>query len=150
VLICSTLSMTVSLQRLSTSEQCLKNCCHLLQVRILFVGRHSYKVSKFFSDFILSFPLHKRSINYSCKVLIACHEKSTSSGLGMNGYAIFFHKMCVFPCIHYSYTQCTTLLETAGVQCVFSRDRQCVYAQQDHLFSHSYFPADFSWCVTVD
>jgi hypothetical protein len=33
----------------------------------------------------------------------ARHEKSAGSGVGMNGYAILFHKTCVHPCIHYSY-----------------------------------------------
>jgi hypothetical protein len=66
------------------------------------------------------------------ELLSACHERSAGSGVGINGYAILFHKTCVYPCIHYSYIQCTALLETTGGH-VFRIGRGGVR------------PADFSW-----
>jgi hypothetical protein len=46
-----------------------------------------------------------------CELLSVRHEKSAGSGVGMNSYAILFHKTCVHPCIHYLYAQRTALLK---------------------------------------
>jgi hypothetical protein len=56
-------------------------------------------------------------------VVIVRHEKSTGSGVGMNGYAIVFLKKCVHPNI-----QCTALIKTTGV-CVWNKNRRNAHAQ---------------------
>jgi hypothetical protein len=80
-------------------------------------------------------------------VLSARQEKSAGSGVGMNGYAILFHKTCVHPCINYSCSLRNALhywrlltYNVFGIGIFGVRMRSKIT-----LFFRSYFPADFSW-----
>jgi hypothetical protein len=77
-------------------------------------------------------------------LLSARHEKSAEIGVGMNGYAILFHKTCVHPATLFVYTMhCTTgdyWNNVFGIGMGGVRMRSKITP-----FSRFYFPADFSW-----
>jgi hypothetical protein len=70
------------------------------------------RYNKLFEEYRLCSEHTRNSHNFTVRE----HEESAGNGLSMNGDAILFHKNIRPLLQHYSYTQCTALLDSNAIE----------------------------------
>jgi hypothetical protein len=82
---------------------------------------------------------------YKEKSIKQSEEKSAGSGVGMNGYAILFHKTCVHPCNTIHIHNALRYWRLPEYNVFGTGMGRVIMSSKITPFFQSSFPADFSW-----